>query len=77
MTETKNKQDRQMPLSVARAQFQQKAVELANTSGLPAFVMADVLRELLKALEQLAEQQYQQELAAYQAEDEKPAEKEA
>ena len=75
-----NNPQKPIPITVARAQFQQKVAELVNTAGLPAFIMADVFRDMVRTLDQFAEQQYQQELAAYQAEQEKeqePEEKEA
>ena len=54
-----------MPLTIARARFQESLVELVNGSGLPAFVTIGIIDELRRALEQLAEQQYQHDLQAY------------
>lgn len=55
-----------MPLTVARAKFQENIAGLVNSSGLPAFVMLEIVVELRAALEQLAQQQYQQDLAQYE-----------
>jgi len=56
-----------IPIIVARAKFMERITEEVNRSGLPAFVMRDVIKDLLQALEQLSEQQCREELRRYNA----------
>lgn len=66
-TKTSKTPQKLIPLTVARAKFQENIADLVNTSGLPAFVMLEVVGELKAVLEQLAQQQYQKDLAEYEA----------
>lgn len=54
----------QKPLLVARQEFTQSVVDTVNTSGLPAFVMRQILEEVIEQLKAL---EVKQEQAAYDA----------
>lgn len=62
------------PITVARKEFIDKLVELINGSGLPAFILADVLAGCMKEVSELADKQYQADLKAYKESEEKEAE---
>ena len=53
------------PLSVARREYIQSVVDLTNNSGLPMFTIVDILDGILKDARNLAETEYQRDLAAY------------
>lgn len=55
----------QKPLSVARREYIQSVVDLTNNSGLPMFTIVDILDGILKDARNLAETEYQRDLAAY------------
>ena len=48
----------QKPSTVLRQEFIDKLAELLNSSELPAFVLADILKNALNVTQELAEQQY-------------------
>lgn len=54
------------PITVSRVEFQQKLAELINSSGLPAFVVLDVLNSTIPDVGRAAQQQYAADLKAYQ-----------
>lgn len=53
------------PLSVARREYIQTVVDLTNNSGLPMFTIVDILDGILKDARNLAETEYQRDLAAW------------
>lgn len=53
------------PISVARREYIQSVVDLTNNSGLPMFTIVDILDGILKDARNLAETEYQRDLAAY------------
>lgn len=67
------------PITVARNEYMQALVDITNQSGLPYFVIVDVLERMKSQLEKLAEAQLQQDTAAYAKvlEKEKDIDKEA
>ena len=65
----------QKPLLVARQEFARSIVETVNTSGLPAFVMKQLLQDVIKQLEILEERQEKEALEIWQ-EQQKQADKE-
>lgn len=60
------------PITVARMEFAEAVVEAARESRLPAFILADVLRDLREQLQQEAAAQYQADRKAW--EEAQPAE---
>ena len=54
------------PLSVAREDFVNELVNLVNNSGLPMFVVLDVLKGALEEVKDAAARQYEQEKKAYE-----------
>jgi hypothetical protein len=60
----------QKPITVAREEFIETMINTINESGLPAFVIADILTDLLSAINELKVQQYKKDLEAYKAEPE-------
>ena len=56
----------QKPLIVARQEFAKSIVETVNTSGLPAFVMKQLLQDVIKQLEILEERQEKEALEFWQ-----------
>ena len=56
----------QKPSTVLRQEFIDKLAELLNTSELPAFVLADVLKNALNVTQELAEKQYRIDLAKWE-----------
>lgn len=52
------------PLSIARKEFIEKVALAANESGLPAYMMYDILRGILGDLKDLVAQQEATELKA-------------
>lgn len=57
----------QKPITVAREEFIICIKENINRSGLPAFLISDVLRDLAKQMDKLAESQYQYDLNEWNA----------
>ena len=54
------------PLSVAREDFVNELVELINNSGLPMFVVLDVLKGATEEVNDAAARQYEQEKMEYE-----------
>lgn len=54
------------PISLKLKDFKNDAVNLINTSGLPLFVIEPILREVLVAVQNKAEQEYQQDKLRYE-----------
>ena len=54
------------PLSVAREDFVNALVELVNNSGLPMFVVLDVLKGATEEVKEAASRQYEQEKLEYE-----------
>lgn len=54
------------PLSVAREDFVNELVELVNNSGLPMFVVLDVLKGATEEVKEAAARQYEQEKLEYE-----------
>jgi len=58
----------QKPITVARMDYMQKIADISNESGLPAFVMLEVIERFKSQLEQLADRQLVQDQRTYQEE---------
>jgi len=54
------------PITVMRQEFTEKLVEVINTSGLPAFIMREVVGGLYKELQRGEEEQLKNDLAAWE-----------
>ena len=54
------------PITVAREDFATALINLVNDSGLPAFVMSDILKNAVKELERLEGEQYQLDKQAWE-----------
>lgn len=54
------------PLSVAREDFVNALVELVNNSGLPMFVVLDVMKAATEEVKGAAARQYEQEKLEYE-----------
>lgn len=54
------------PITVAREDLYQKIAEDVNTSGLPFFVINDILTQILQQCTILAKQQYAADKDAYE-----------
>lgn len=54
------------PLSVAREDFVEDLVKLINDSGLPMFVVLDVLKGAEVEVKDAAQRQYEQDKKAYE-----------
>ena len=54
------------PISLKLKDFKNDAVNLVNTSGLPLFVVEPILKEVLVAVQNKAEQEYQQDKLRYE-----------
>lgn len=63
------------PLSVAREDFVHDLVELINKSGLPMFVVLDILKATQDEVKVAAAQQYENERKEYEESCEKEEEK--
>lgn len=62
------------PLSVARMEFAECMSKLIAESGLPAFMLYDILRDATNRLAQMADEQYKREKEIYEnAQKEEPA----
>ena len=57
----------QKSVVLARRDYINQICEVTNKSGLPAFVIVDVLEHVLAEARNLAETEYQRELEVYQA----------
>lgn len=57
----------QKPITVARVEFAEAVVTAARESNLPAFILADVLRDLRERLMAESEQQYRNDRQAWEA----------
>ena len=57
----------QKPMTVARREFSEAVVEVVNGSGLPFFVIRQVLEGLLSAVRQGEEEQERKDRAEYEA----------
>ena len=53
------------PITIERQETMQKLVEIINRARLPAFVMADMLDEILRSVRMLAQKQYEKDAEAY------------
>ena len=60
------------PSEILYSEFTEKIVSAVNTSGLPPFVCALALKDILRDVESLAEQQYHAALAEYEKPDSDP-----
>lgn len=54
------------PLELVRLEFLESVVDLVNKSGLPAFIMLDVFKDLTNQLSTLAAQQLEAAKKQYQ-----------
>lgn len=54
------------PLTVARQDFAEEIVNVINESGLPAFVMSDILKNAITEVDKIAQAQYEQDKEAYE-----------
>lgn len=55
----------QMPLSLARREYISKICDLSNNSGLPCFVMVDILKDVLSEMRKAEEEEYKRDMALY------------
>ncbi len=68
------------PATLLRQEFIEKQIELINGSGLPAFVLVDIMEETIQELRRLAKEQYLKDKQAWdehlkEAENNNPTEK--
>lgn len=63
------------PSTILRQEFVEKIVNLINGSDLPAFVLVDVVEELLQELRRLAAEQYKRDMQAWEEYQKTEAEK--
>lgn len=54
------------PISLKIKDFKNDVVNLINTSGLPLFIVEPILKEVLVAVQNKAEQEYQQDILKYE-----------
>ena len=54
------------PISLKIKEFKNDAVNLVNTSGLPLFIIEPILKEVLVAVQNKSEQEYQQDKLRYE-----------
>lgn len=54
------------PISLKIKEFKNDAVNLVNTSGLPLFIVEPILKEVLVAVQNKSEQEYQQDKLRYE-----------
>ncbi len=54
------------PLTVARQEFAENIVEVINNSGLPAFVMLEIVQSCERELTKLSQTQYEKDKAEYE-----------
>ena len=55
------------PVTVTRVEFAETVVRAARESRLPAFILADILKELREQLNAEAEEQYRRDKQAWDA----------
>lgn len=55
------------PITVAQREYKAAIYDLTNYSGLPAFVMIDVLERVVNQLRPLVDEEYKKDSAEYQA----------
>ncbi len=55
------------PISIARKEFTEGLINLINTSGLQAFIMRQVLAQADGALAQLEQEQFDKDMAEWNA----------
>lgn len=55
------------PITVSRQDYITSICDLTNNSGLPAFVVIDVLESVLRELRPMVENEYKRDKAAYEA----------
>ena len=53
------------PITLRREEFVNELVKLVNDSGLPAFVLRDILRDVTVQVDNLARQQYEADKKAF------------
>lgn len=53
------------PLSLKKSDFTKGLVDLINGCGLPAFVVADIVRDLSAEMQRLAQKELEEQTAAY------------
>lgn len=54
------------PITVKRHDFIQSIVDLINNSGLPAFMVMEILKACINEMEPMVNSQYEKDLKAYQ-----------
>ena len=54
------------PSTILRQEFIENEIQLINTSGLPAFVLVDIIEETLQELRRLAAEQYRKDKEAWE-----------
>ena len=54
------------PISLKLKEFRDNAVNLVNTSGLPLFIVEPILKDVLVAVQNKSEQEYQQDKMRYE-----------
>ena len=63
------------PSSILRQEFIESQINLINTSGLPAFVLVDIIEDTLLELRKLAQDQYKKDCAEWEEFQRQEAEK--
>lgn len=53
------------PLSIKKSDFTKGLVDLINGCGLPAFVVADIVRDLSTEMQRLAQKELEEQTALY------------
>lgn len=53
------------PLSLKKSDFTKGLIDLINGCGLPAFVVADIVRDLSAEMQRLAQKELEEQTAAY------------
>lgn len=53
------------PLSLKKSDFTKGLIDLINGCGLPAFVVADIVRDLSTEMQRLAQKELEEQTAAY------------
>ena len=56
------------PITLAQQDFTKDLVELVNSSGLPAFVISNILRDVKLSVDKIAEEQLQRDADQYYTE---------
>lgn len=54
------------PLTVARQEFAEQIVNVINESGLPAFIMSDILKTAIAEVDKIAQAQYEADRRKYE-----------